>query len=521
MRSIEGIESSTEKEIPDWMTIQVAKGGGIALLGNVVGKIINLVLHILLGRVLGPGSYGIYALGTSIISISRSFSLLGLKKGVVRFCAKFRGENDNARIKGTILSALLLSLISSAIMAAILFAFSHLIAQKFFHEPSLTWVLRVFAIGIPFYVLMEVTSSFAQSFRRIDYQQGVENIFPSFINLALVSLAFILGFKLYGAVGGFVISGIISAGLGFHFLRRIFPQFRSRLMPISNAKQLLRFSIPTLFLGLSYLLMTYTDRIMLGYFGNASDVGIYNAAAQLGLKATIFLNAIILIYSPMVSDLYNRKMYKDLDKLFKIATKWATMLSLPFLLFLAIFSKSLMMLFGSSFEAGATVLSIIALAQLFNVGTGPLGPLLQMTGKQDIDFVNGITVLILNIGFNIWLIPTFGAIGAAMALGVSIIIFHAARLIEVYILLKIFPYDNRYLKPLIAGTVATLISIAFRVLVDIDQWYLLAISGFFLLLSGYLIVLLAMGLDKEDKVVLYKFKEKISLVLGKSRISKT
>lgn len=41
------------------LTKQVAKGGGIAFVGSTIVEVATFGLHILLGRVLGPGAYGL------------------------------------------------------------------------------------------------------------------------------------------------------------------------------------------------------------------------------------------------------------------------------------------------------------------------------------------------------------------------------------------------------------------------------------------------------------------------------
>lgn len=502
-RSKLGVESIED------LTKQIAKGGGIAFIGSVIAKVATFGLHILLGRVLGPGGYGLYALGVSVAGIAQSIASLGLGQGVVRFCAIYRGKGDNARVKGTILSALIISTISSMSVGVILFALSSIIAQRFFHKPELTWVLRIFALAIPFYVLMGITTSFAQSFRRIEYQQGVQNIFRPLVNLLAVSLAFLLGFRLAGAVYGFLFSGIVSAGLGFYFLRKIFPEFTSISRRIYQGCELLRFSIPMLLIGISYFLLTYTDRIMLGYFKKASDIGIYNAASVISSQLTLFLSAFIAIFSPMVSDLYNRGDLKRLEKLFTVVTRWVLTLTFPLFITLAIFSRDVMLIFGPEFGIGWKVVILLGVAQLINVGTGPVGVILQMTGKQDIDFANGIVLLFSNIGLNIWLIPTYGILGAAIATAISLILIHTLRLIEVIKILKMFPYDKHCVKPIIAGAATLFAGMILKINFLTSPHLNLILAGVTSLLIIYFGVLLAIGLDQRDKMVLSAIKAKI------------
>jgi len=432
----------------------------------------------------------------------------------VRFCSMYRGENNNTRVKETLVSALVISLVSGLLAAGVLCVFSRKICQEFFDKPELTLALRVCALAIPFYILMTITTSFAQSFRRVDLQQGVANVFWPLTNFVLVGIAFGVGFRLSGAVAGFLLSGILSMGLGFYCLWRIFPEIKITPVKLHNTKQLLRFSLPTLFIGISYMLLTHTDRMMLGYFGNASQVGIYSAASVISKQMILILACFLSIFSPIITHLYNFKMHETLNRLFKTITRWGLMLSLPFFFLVIIFSNAIMMMYGQAFIAGSTVLVILAVAQLVNISTGPVGLLLQMTGKQDIEFFNGLILLIINISLNLWLIPIYGNIGAAIATGVSLGLIHIARLLEVYLLLRLSPYDKRYLKVVWACVPALAITVTVYLFSQVQNWYFLTASAVVLLLS-YVFMLWLTGLDNDDKMLLSMVNKKVAEYLGR------
>lgn len=489
---------------------QIAKGGGTAFIGQIFGKIAAFGLHILLGQVLGAAMYGLYSLGRSIVGIAKPIASLGLKKGVVRYCSLYRGEKDLERVKGTIVSALGISAISSTVIALIIFIFSGILARNFFKEPDLAWVIRFFAAALPFYVLMGISASFAQSFRKIKYQQGILNFFLPVANFTLVALSFLIGFKLEGAIFGFIISGILSAGLGLYFLRKIFPQlFSLSFKTLFQINQLLRFSIPMFFIGMSLILLSYTDKIMLGFFKDAEQVGIYNAAAVISLQLTMSLGAFIIIFSPIVSDLFNRKKIHELKKLFKTVTRWGFSVSFPLFIILTVFSKEIVLVFGPEFKAGWNVLIVLAFAQLVNVGTGPVGMILQMTGKQNIDFFNGILLLFVNIGLNLWLIPIYGFLGAAAATATSLIIIHLLRLIEVVKIYRMGPYDKHHMKPVIAGIVMFVSGILFKmVFMENISWFLVA-AGIIMLIMVYLGIIIGLGFNHEDKIIINAVKSKI------------
>lgn len=235
------------------VTRTIARGGGIALFGLASGQVLLFFLHIFLGRFLGPEGYGLYALGLSIISILQAVSLLGLDQGVIRYCSIYQGTRDSAGAKGTVIQALVFSLVAGLLIGLIIFFLAPAISTAVFRDPRLTGVLRVFALALPFLIITAILTALFQAFKRIDYQQIVQNLVKPGSHFLLFGIAVVSGFRLRGALGSFLVSAIICAGLSIRLLIRIFPEIKSNLAPRYNPKQLFAFSIPTLFIGISYL----------------------------------------------------------------------------------------------------------------------------------------------------------------------------------------------------------------------------------------------------------------------------
>jgi len=196
-------KANETKQLTKQLTKELAKGGSIAFIGGTIAQGTTFALHIMLGRVLGAGSYGAYILGKSITGIAQSVALLGLNQGVVRYGAIYQGAHNKARIKGTIFSALAITFLLSLTVTVLLFIFAETISERFFDNPDLARVLHIFACAIPFSVLTLIILAFAKSLRQIGYQQGI-GIFRSVATLVLAGGAFLLGFRLSGAIYGFL-----------------------------------------------------------------------------------------------------------------------------------------------------------------------------------------------------------------------------------------------------------------------------------------------------------------------------
>jgi O-antigen/teichoic acid export membrane protein len=500
-------ELHTTRDKPsDPLIRKAAKGGGIAFVGNVIDKGLRFPLEILLARVLGAGGYGSYSLGYGLAMIGSKISMLGLPNGIVRFAALYKGTGDIKRVKGTLSSAFIISVLTSIAAGGLLFLFSGYLS-RIFNMPELVNVLRIFAFAFPFYVITLMTGNAARAFQEIKYEVAVTNICRPLANVAIVSIVFLMGFRLFGAVYGFLISSAISAAYGLYLLRRIFPDIVSELKPSYEFRKLIRFSLPVLFVGFSYVLLNQTDRIMLGYFKASRDLGVYTAAAIISQQAGLVTYSFSCIFCPIISDLYNRNEFRQLEKLYKTVTRWIVSLNLVLLLLLIIFSKRIMGIFGSEFISGWLVLVILSSVHLVGYSSGGAlaGYVLQMSGKQDIEFINAMVMLIINVVLNFWLIPIYGILGAAMATGASYAVINIARITEVYKLLRLHPYDANYHKLFIAAFTVIFLSVFLFVFNVHLSWMFSVI----ILIIVYFVALYFLGLEYEDKMIWETIKKRI------------
>lgn len=484
------------------LTKKIAKGGGIVFFGSIFHKALTFLLQVLLGNFLGPATYGLYSLGSNIIEVSGQASMLGLSNGVVRFIPVYKGEKSQGKIKGALISTIGLSVALAVIVSVVLFILSELMAEVIFHEPGLSGAIKAFSISLPFYVFMFVSSSCVRGFQRMEYYTGITLTQPV-VNIVVVAITFFFGLRLYGAIFGFIISAILSAALGFYLLKKNFPLFLSKLKPTFEVKKLLRFSLPVYFVGFSRLLLSRTDIFMLGYFMGTENVGVYRAAIILGALVDFALVSFSTAFAPMISDLYSQNKLVELEVLFKTVTRWVFLFSLGVALFMVLFSKDLLTIFGSEFSVAWLVLIVLALSHLISAGVGPVGFMLQMSGHQDLNLINNVVMAVLNIILNLWLIPVYGILGAALATGISLAFNNIVGSIEIKILLKFHPWDRKYIKVLLAG----LISAAFFPLLKLTNmyWFVNMIClGVIYFMSFYFL-----GLSHEDKLILNALRKKL------------
>ena len=85
---------------------KIAKGAGIGFSGAFIGMLFGYFSRIVIARFLEPEGYGLITLGIAGMSIAAALSAIGLPSSIQRFVSFYKGEEDEERIKGTILGAL-------------------------------------------------------------------------------------------------------------------------------------------------------------------------------------------------------------------------------------------------------------------------------------------------------------------------------------------------------------------------------------------------------------------------------
>ena len=97
--------------------------------------------------------------------------MLGLPNGIVRFAALYKGTGDIKKIKGTLCSAFVISIMSSIAVGGLLLLSRPL--SEMFHMSELVKVLRIFAFAFPFYVITLMTGTAAKAFQEIKYKAHI------------------------------------------------------------------------------------------------------------------------------------------------------------------------------------------------------------------------------------------------------------------------------------------------------------------------------------------------------------
>lgn len=481
------------------LAIEAAGGSVVGLVGTVTAKIAKLTWDILLARLLGPGSFGIFAFAHSLLKFSSPLGMLGADRALVRFAAGPAEERDTVGVQRYWSVAVWTVGVASTLCAAGLGFFGWQWGEHVADQTT-TQVILLFALALPVYNFMRLTATGLQATRKMASYFFVQEAALPILNTVIILVLVSTGI---GPVAAAVVFLAVVTGTTFFGIYRLVRESWFRLQPTLQrlpVRQFLAFGLPVTFLSFSYIGLAEIDRIMIGLFRTTSEVGIYTAASGIGYQVGIFYTAVSGIFIPLIAARFAKGESGMVNHLFRIVTRWIVTLTVPLALILVLYGTEILtLLFGSQFSTGALALTILVVAKFLSNGTGLTGEMLVQGGKERLELGNVLGVLSANVLLNIALIPRWGLEGAALATGISLVGVNAARLVQVYRCWHLWPYDARYLKPLVAGAASTAVGLYADSILFLGsvEWIVNSI----LMLAVYTGCIAALGISEDDRFV--------------------
>jgi O-antigen/teichoic acid export membrane protein len=480
----------------------LAAGASVVLSGRVIGRVFDLATQVVLARTLSPEGFGLYVIGWTIFRMGGITTALGLDNGVLRYAPRY-WPADPSGFKGVLKQAIGGAVLSGGIAGVGLFLLAPWIAEHVFRSAPAGGIIRAFGFAFFLYAGLKVTAVATTVSQKMQYAAYAVDITQPVTYFLFVVICATLGLGLEGAVAAGISSFAIAFCLALYYLWRLFPRILSPEVPARwVTKELLTFSLPTLCAGTLTLSILWADRLLVGYYLAPAEVGMYHAASQVAMVFAAVLDAFGAVFSPMIAGCFHRGETERLAELFKISTKWGLYLSLPLFLVIIFFSREVMeTLFGHAYEQAGSILVLMAVAQLVNVGTGVASRLLILTGYHQQWVWLSAAALMVNILLICFFIPLLGLMGAALGAALSIGGLFLIGLYQVKRSLGLWPYDRRYWKGAVAaGLTAGSLLLYGDMMREFPLVRLLFMIG--TSFGVFTTTLIVLGLDKEERELL-------------------
>jgi O-antigen/teichoic acid export membrane protein len=162
--------------------------------------------------------------------------------------------------------------------------------------------------------------------------------------------------------------------------------------------------------------------LFLGRMTTMAEVGLFSVANRISMLCRIPNNVVGMVISPLIAKVYASGEKDELESMVHIGALagflGGALLSLP----LAIWPGMVLEVFGHEYVAARYLLLLLIAGNLVHSFFGPNGQLLMMTGNELFVFKVMASSIAVDIALNLSLIPIWGAMGAAMAATVTLIL---------------------------------------------------------------------------------------------------
>jgi len=421
---------------PDF--VKLLKGSGLVMGFKVLGAIAGFAITYVITTNFSADGYGVFELCLTLLTILSMFSRAGIDSALVRFIPEFKDKNDEQSLKKVYALTMMIALPASVVFSVALYFFAEQVAVGF-GSADLATGFRYVALVIPFSTWLGLNSEAFRGMKNMIaysfYQRGTVLVLAIAAIYFLMAQDFAAENTPFVAFGIGVISLSIIAGIvaPLKIKNLISEKFHvEKSHKAFNLSALSVVAFPMLLSTTMFIIMNWTDTIMIGIYLKEWEVGVYRLAFKVAALITFAQFAVSSIAAPMFSSYKTNNDIQGMKKITRNIGFLNILISTPIFLVIIIFPDFILGIFGDKYsDFGSLPLIILAVGAIINAVCGPVMYLLNMTGREgdvrNILLVSSIANFILNLIF----IPRFGLIGAACATALSTILWNILGVIKI------------------------------------------------------------------------------------------
>lgn len=401
------------------------KNAGWLIVGKIIQMIINFLVSIFTARYLGPSNYGLINYAGAYVAFFTSLCTLGINSVIIKDFV------DNPESQGeTVGTTIGLRAISSFLSALLIILIISVVDRG---EITTLIVAALCSTQLIFHVLDTINYWFQSR-----YESKVTAI-ATLIAFVVTAAYKVVLLVLHKDVTWFAFATSIDYILLGVLLLISYKRASGPKLSFSwiKGKLLISKSYHYILSGMMVAIYGQTDRLMLKQMLSETTVGYYSLAASINNMWVFVLQAIIDSVYPTVMKLYNIGDKKGFEKknrqLYAIVIYTSIFVAVMFVLF---GKYAIKILYGDAYLPAATPLKIITWYTIFSYLGVARNAWIVCENKQRYLKYMYFAAAIINIILNYFMIPVWGASGAA-----------AASLITQIMTSMILPFFIRDMRP--------------------------------------------------------------------------
>lgn len=370
---------------------------------------VGLLVGVWVARYLGPEQFGLLNFSLAFTGLFGSIAVLGLDGIVVRDIVR---EPASAGI--TLGTAAMMQLIGGLVAYLLILGSIHYLRPDDTLARGIIGILGLMMLFKASDIAIFWFESQVQSKYTVWVQNGIFLMFAAIKVLLILQEAPLMAL-VWAMVGEAVLVALILLivmvwhGVALHSLR----------VSVERGVTLLHDSWPLILSAIAVSVYMQIDQLMLGEMIGDEAVGIYSAAVKISEVWYFIPLAIVASVFPAILEARNQSVaqyHARLQKLYDLMVILSLSVAIP-MTFLA--TPIVRFLFGEAYVESGIVLAIHIWASVFVFLGVASSKWFLAENRQLLSLQRTILGAIANVGLNLWLIPFYGSIGAAIATVIS------------------------------------------------------------------------------------------------------
>ncbi|MEC5144389.1 oligosaccharide flippase family protein [Chitinophaga sp. 212800010-3] len=371
-----------------------------SLLGNVTMAFFNVLSFSLLVRILSVGAFGEWVLFLATYNILDQVRTALLQSGIIKFCAGV-DEQTEKQVSGAAWYISLLLTLACIVLSFVVYFAAHSLFSDTWHF-FLRWLGIMLLFSLPFNFatwLLQARHRFDKIVQIRFMQNGS---FLVFIGLLFLLKAVTLNNVLYAYALSLLITSLYCMLFRWTVFSTIVLRKKEQVLAMYRYGRLIVGSMA------SSALLNYSDNLVLRTMLSPAAVAVYSIPQKFMEVIEIILRSFVATSQPTISSAANRNDWKEVSRAFCRYTGTVSLIILPFIVGLIIFTQPLIIILASkTYLPATTIVRIFLLSAILYPIDRFIGVTLDMINRPGVNFYKNLLKLVLNIILDIALVMLF------------------------------------------------------------------------------------------------------------------
>lgn len=443
---------------------------------NLLDGLLAYIALYFISRDMGPEAYGIIGFAMGFVGLFTILTDLGFNSAHIKRVSE--GKDIGTCLGTYLISKLGFAGLFASIVVGVVLAWKFIFGRGFespTHELAIYIILGYYvvnSIGTFFYNTYSATKEIAKA--QIPLVMGtvartIAILFVALSGLGALALAW-----------AYVFGEVIFLCISILFFRR----YQLKKPTNECFKSYSVFAWPLILVGISYTIITNTDKVLIQLFWTSEEVGYYFASFRIVQFLLVAASAVGTLLLPTISGFHSKDDIDSIKKTVFLSERYISLLIFPMVIGIVVLAEpTVRILLSSSFYPAVPILMVLPFFVILEALSQPY--MYQAIGMNKPKLARNriLIILGLTVFFDLLLIPSnikslnlklfgLGALGASIAT----VIGYAAGLIYCrYAAWKLAknPFNPRILLHLLAASIMGFILYELMIILPIQRWYVL------------------------------------------------